>query len=417
MGPRRGEFCIGSLIALIAFMIIPTNRAKSRISLFLSHLLLMVLLVQSSFAHADYTCRFVFSSQNKHDRAIDAAEAAGLHYIEGASRGISRIQSGDSFSYVNEAGRTIDDSGELARFKSMLLPPRAQNIWISADPLSHIQATLVDSAGRKQYVYHPLWKKVMAVLKFTRTVEFGQLLPRVRSTVERDLLRAGAGEVRLDKEAVIATVIRLLEVAVIRVGSKEYAEENGTFGLTTMLKSQIQVEGDQISFKFTGKSSVEHDFSVHDRLSARAIEKLLASNPENTALFLVAAPSGGVRSISAGEVNKSLEERAGGEFTAKDFRTWIATVTAAKVLVDLGPAPSDAKELIAHERSALEAASARLRNTPEVARESYVSPEIFRAYRDGRLQRAFQEAADAKDSTRPVEEAAVLRVLSGKTAL
>lgn len=199
---------------------------------------------------------------------VEVAETAGLQYVTDSAPGIRRKRVGTNFNYIGLDGKPICDPQTIQRIKSLAIPPAYTDVWICPDPNGHIQATGRDAKGRKQYRYHPRWRAVRDETKYSRMIDFGKALPGIRARVEQDLRRPG-----LPREKVLATVIRLLEVTLIRVGNEEYARDNKSFGLTTMRDRHVSVSGTRIVFKFRGKSGQKHEIMLNDRRLAKVVQR------------------------------------------------------------------------------------------------------------------------------------------------
>jgi len=288
--------------------------------------------------------------------------------------GIRRKRAGKYFSYVGPDGRTIRDPAELQRIRRLAIPPAWTDVWICPLPHGHLQATGRDAKGRKQYRYHARWREVRDEAKYEHTLAFGKALPRIRRQVAEDLALPG-----LPREKVLATVVRLLETTLIRVGNDEYARANRSFGLTTLRDQHVSVNGSELRFRFQGKSGKKHYISIRDRHLARIVKG--CQDLPGQVLFQYVDEGGEQRTIDSGDVNEYLKEITGGDFTAKDFRTWAATVLAAWALEALGEFGSQmqAKHNVLR---AIEAVAERLGNTAAICRKSYVHPAIIDAYVD-----------------------------------
>jgi DNA topoisomerase-1 len=280
-------------------------------------------------------------------------------------------------------------------------------VWISPDPLGHLQATGVDARGRKQYRYHPKWRVIRDDTKYGRMAEFGRALPRIRRRTEADLRRGG-----LPREKVLAAVVRLLEKTYIRVGNDEYARSNRSFGLTTMCDGHVRIAGSKVRFLFRGKSGVEHSLELDDRRLARIVRQ--CRDLPGQELFQYRDEAGGVVDVGSSDVNAYLKEVTGCDFTSKDFRTWAGTVLAAALLHDTGAAESSsrAKKNIAR---AVEQVARQLGNTKAVCRKCYIHPAILDAYLDGELGNGGAAAARAMGHL-TASEAAVLNLLQRRLA-
>jgi DNA topoisomerase I len=309
-----------------------------------------------------------------------AARLAGLRYTSDVQPGIRRQRRGRGFTYVDRDGVTVHDRAELARIRRLAIPPAWTEVWISPNPLGHIQATGRDARGRKQYRYHERWREVRDEAKYGRLVDFAKALPRIRERVHADLARPG-----IPRERVLATAIRILEQTFIRVGNAEYARANGSFGLTTLRSKHVDVEGSRIVFRFRGKSGKDHEVDVRDRRLARVIARL--EQLPGQELFRYRDDDGELRTIASDDVNDYLRELSGEELSAKDFRTWAGTVLAARALAQLGPARN---ERLANKRivEAIDVVASRLGNTRAVCRKCYVHPGVLESYAAGDLPRA-----------------------------
>jgi len=324
--------------------------------------------------------------------------------------GISRRRRGRGFQYIGADGDTIADRDERARIDALAIPPAWTDVWICPSPNGHLQATGRDARGRKQYRYHPRWREVRDETKYHRLAAFARALPRIRKRVDRDLRRHA-----LSRERVVATVVRLLDVTTIRVGNDEYARENRSFGLTTLRERHVDVDGDRIRFRFRGKGGKAHDVDVHDPRVARVIRRCEELPGQH--LFQYVNGDDEPVDLTSDDVNDYIQEAAGDEFTAKDFRTWTGTVLAAWTLDELGGTDGAPKTQLV---SAIESVATELGNTPAVCRACYVHPDVIDAHLDGTLRRGLGKRAGkalAKDRTRlSPQEAAVLAFLERRLA-
>ncbi len=333
-----------------------------------------------------------------------AAREAGLRYVSADSPGIRRRKTRRGFRYVDANGAPVTDHQLLERIGSLAIPPAWTDVWIAPRPNAHLQATGRDAKRRKQYRYHPKWREVRDAVKFDRMAAFGRALPALRRRVDADLSLPG-----LPRQKVIATVIRLMEHTLIRVGNDEYSRHNGSHGLTTMRDEHAEVTSTTVRFEFKGKSGKLHSVGVRDRRLARIVKRCQHLPGEE--LFQYLDETGDRRSISSGDVNAYLREVTGSDFTAKDFRTWYGSVLASAALLEIGPFQSDA-ELKRNVNIMLDSVAARLGNTRTVCRKSYVHPLVIEAYEAGRLderlgRRRLRELDDAEAAfLRLVEHAA-----------
>lgn len=272
-------------------------------------------------------------------------------------------------------GETVQDTATLARIKRLAIPPAWTEVWICRDAVGHIQATGRDARGRKQYRYHAEWRAVRDDTKYERMIAFGKALPRIRRRVARDLKRRGLG-----REKVLATMVRLLETTLVRVGNEEYARANGSIGLSTMQDRHVRVQRDRLQFQFTGKSGKLHRIELHDPKLARIVRGVQDLPGQD--LFQYLDRNGERQDVKSQDVNSYLREIAGQEFSAKDFRTWAGTVLAALALREFEQFTSKAeakKNVVA----AIERVAERLGNTPTVCRKCYIHPVILDSYLDG----------------------------------
>ena len=305
----------------------------------------------------------------------DSAEDAGLRYASGAEPGIRRRRAGRGFTYTVPGGKRLTDRATLDWIRRLAIPPAWTDVWICTTKNGHLQATGRDARGRKQYRYHPRWRAQRDASKYDRMLAFGKALPRIRQRVARDLHRTG-----LPRERVLAAVVRLLERTGVRVGNEEYARDNQSYGLTTLRDRHARVGSKRIRFRFRGKGGKAGEVEVSDARLARVVGR--CQDLPGQELFAYVDEAGDVRSVGSGDVNDYVREISGHDFTAKDFRTWAATVRAARALAGQEPARSDALARRNVSR-AIEEVAAWLGNTPAVARKSYVDPSVIDAYLEG----------------------------------
>ncbi|HEX4188656.1 MAG TPA: DNA topoisomerase IB [Solirubrobacteraceae bacterium] len=326
-----------------------------------------------------------------------------------ASPGISRRRRGRAVEYIDPDGARIDDPEVLERIGELAIPPAWREVWICLDPQGHLQATGIDAAGRKQYLYHDRWRAHRDRLKFHSMTAFGSSLPRLRRRVARDL----RGE-ELTRERVLACVVRLLDLGFFRIGSEDYAERNESYGLTTMLKRHVAVRDGALVFDYLAKSGIRRVQEIRDTQTLEIITSLKARRGGGAQLFAYRS-DGRWADVHSDEVNDYLKQASGGEFTAKDFRTWNATVLAAVALaVPQIPSRRTARERIV--RDAVKTVAAYLGNTPAVCRASYIDPRVIDRYHAGvTIADALSSSQDGPDlddtRTRKRVEVAVLELL------
>lgn len=330
--------------------------------------------------------------------ALRAARSAGLRHGGDDRPGIRREGTPGTFRYRDARGRPVRHAATLRRIQGLAIPPAYSEVWISADPRSHLQATGRDARGRKQYRYHPAWRATRDRHKFDRMIEFGTALPAIRRRVRSDLAVPG-----LSRDKVLALVVALLDATRLRIGNKAYERDNHSYGLTTLRNRHAAFRGDRLLLRFRGKGGTEHDLVVDDRRLA-AIARRCHDLPGQR-LFQFLDDDGRRHGIDSGMVNDYLRQASGSDFTAKDFRTWGATLRAI-ALMACTPLPTRGSERACNAciQEAVRTVAGDLRNTPAVCRKSYINPAVFEGWRDGRLHRCF--------GTRPrVTESRALRFL------
>jgi DNA topoisomerase I len=309
----------------------------------------------------------------------------GLRYVSDSRPGITRQSRGKSFVYLDAHGKRISDPQLLARIRSIGMPPAYRSVWISPSANGHIQATGLDNKGRKQYRYHPRWIEIRDEQKFAHMLAFGAKLPSIRKQVARDLTLP-----TLSRKKVLAAVVGLLDKTLIRVGNEEYAKANGSYGLTTLRRKHVAIEGAKIIFEFTGKSGKTWQLSLNDRRIASVVRR--CTELPGYELFKYVNETGEKKEIDSEDVNAYLREICGADFTAKDFRTWAGTVLAAVALAQLEAYDSEtqAKRNMA---AAIKFVASRLGNTAAICRKCYVHPELLKAYLDKSLDLTIQAAS------------------------
>ena len=328
--------------------------------------------------------------------------------------GWRRRRSGKGFAYYDGDGTLIRDD-RLDRVRALAIPPAWTDVWICPWPNGHIQATGVDAAGRRQYRYHDEWRARRDAEKHERVLEIAQQLPDVRDTVVDAVTGKG-----LTRERVLAAAVRLLDLGAFRVGSEQYAEDNGTYGLATLRKEHVRVRGERVFFAYTAKGGIDRELELTDKPTADVVRELL-KRPDGTGDELlgywVEDPAGAGRvwhDVTSTEINAYLKEISAAEITAKDFRTWNATVQMAATLAETPePASRTARKRVV--KAAYERVSETLGNTPAVCRASYVDPRVVDHYEHGEtVAHALAEAAGAPDdrSAQRVLEQAVCQLLT-----
>ena len=333
---------------------------------------------------------------NQTDTPVEDVEAAGLLYVSDQDPGIRRLKFGAGFSYRDAKNQPVKDEKTLDRIRKLAIPPAWTDVWICPSARGHIQATGRDAKGRKQYRYHDRWRQVRDGGKFDRLIDFGRALPKLRARVEKDLSLRG-----LPREKVLAAVVRLMEVTLIRVGNEEYAKQNKSFGLTTLRNRHAKIGPTKAVFEFKGKSGKVHRTGFSDRRLARIVKA--CQDLPGQRLFQYIDDEGEQRTVESADVNAYLREVLGDDFSAKDFRTWAGTVSAARALALQADcaSPTEAKRNI---NTCVKAVAGVLGNTAAVCRAAYIHPLVLTAYEAGALP--FRPTSDDR-----AFELAVLRFL------
>jgi DNA topoisomerase-1 len=338
-----------------------------------------------------------------------AARAAALRLVTAGERGIERLGSPRRFRYRGASGRWVRDRATLDRIAALAIPPAWKNVWICGSPRGHIQATGFDARGRKQYRYHAEWRKVRDRAKYENILPFVRALPRLRRRLARDIARRP-----LTKEKVVATVLSIMERTQIRVGNREYARDNDSYGLTTLRNRHARIQGNRVELRFRGKGGKPWRASVRDRRLASAMKR--CRELPGQLLFQYVDDRGGKHPITSSDVNEYLRAATGQPFTAKAFRTWAGTLEASLRLYDVEPCTS----LRQTKRQILEATervSEILGNTVAVCRRSYVDPLVVECHLRGelrsRLRRALRHARAHPERGLSTKETAVAHLLRG----
>lgn len=330
---------------------------------------------------------------------------SGLLYVCDSDPGIRREKRGRGFSYI-QAGKQVRDAGTLARIRALAIPPAWSDVWVCADPEGHLQATGRDDRGRKQYRYHPDWTAIREKAKFSSLPRFAQTLPGLRKRVDLDLRKQG-----MPRERVIASIVWLLDKALIRIGNDSYAEENNTFGLTTLRSRHLKIQGSSLRFSFVGKSGKEWKLRLTDRRVAsvvRAIQELPGQH-----LFQYRDRDGALHDVHSHDVNDYIRDATGEDFTSKHFRTWGATVLAASLLAET-PVPSVRGARAKVLNQAVDQVAKKLRNTRAVCRTGYIHPTVLETWNGGTLHAELARAARGRRTAGlSPDEATVFRWLSG----
>ena len=328
-----------------------------------------------------------------------------LRRVDCSVPGITRRRRGRGFEYIDEEGRRISEPARLGRIKELAIPPAWRDVWICPHPMGHIQATGIDDAGRKQYRYHDRWRERRDREKFDSMVAFANALPRLRRRVAKDLKRTG-----MPRERILACAVRLLDLGFFRVGSEAYTEENGSYGLATLRRSHVRVSGDEVLFDFAAKGGKRRVQSITDPALRRLTSSLLARRGGGPELLAYREGSAW-RDIRSEDINAYLKDLAGEEVSAKDFRTWHATVLTA---VLLAAEERELTSVTSRKRvvsSVVKEVAEVLGNTPAVCRASYIDPRVIDRFLDGETIALSHGRDLADDQVREAVEAAVLELL------
>ena len=288
-----------------------------------------------------------------------------LRHSSDSEPGYTRQPKGRYWTYY-DGDKRVTDRDTIERLNSIALPPAYKDAWFCKDPNGHLQATGIDDRGRKQYRYHPDFRAQAEASKFAGLAEFGKTLPKIRRKVDRDLKKR-----ELSRDKVVAAVVRLLDEDYLRVGNREYAKENKSFGATTLLSRQVKDDGRNVRMQFKGKSGIEHEVTITDRTLRRIVRQL--QELPGQALFQYVNGDGKPHPISSTEVNDYIREASGGDFTAKHFRTWSASVIAFEQMLKKA---EDARITV---KTVIEPVAEALGNTPAISRKSYVHPGLLDA--------------------------------------
>jgi DNA topoisomerase-1 len=299
-----------------------------------------------------------------------------LRRADCSGAGIARRRRGRGFTFLDAEGGRVEDEETLARVRELAIPPAWEEVWICPDPFGHIQATGVDAAGRKQYLYHEAWQRRAAARKFQSVREFAVALPRLRRAAARDLAREG-----MPRERALACAVRLLDLGFFRIGGELYAETNESYGVATLLREHVSVSGGEVVFDFPAKSGQRRVQSIRNRAVREAIETMRRrrGGPEDLIAY---RDRDGWHDVRSEEINEYIQEKVGEQFSAKDFRTWHGTVLAAAELAAVEP-PSSKRAAERAIREAIANVAERLGNTPAVCRRSYIDPKVLDRYRAG----------------------------------
>jgi len=334
---------------------------------------------------------------------VATAKAVQLVYVSCKDEGIERVGAEKGFKYLFH-NKPIKDKSTLQRIRSLVIPPAWRNVWICRIAEGHLQATGLDLLNRKQYRYHPLWNELRNKTKFYRLPELGKLLPAIRKKLEADLTLQG-----LPKNKVLAAVVSLIEKTGIRIGNEFYEKLYGSFGLTTLKDKHAEIKGSKMKFSFRGKKGVEHTVSLKSHKLAKIVQN--CRDIPGKELFQYIDEEGNRQSIDSGMVNDYIRSLAGGDFTAKDFRTWCGTVAALSAIIENGLVEElDSKKKVI---AVLDKVSGQLGNSRTVCKKYYVHPSLLEMYEDGKLEKWLtkKENGSASETTLSTVEKKLLNIL------
>ena len=308
----------------------------------------------------------------------DPAAVAGLTRADPRGPGITRVRASGGFAYLDASGAAVSDAATIQRISALAIPPAWTNVWISADPLGHIQATGVDRRGRTQYRYHQLWRDRREEQKFAHMLRFAAALPQLRTATVRDLRHR-----QLDRDRVAAGAVRLIDLGLFRLGGERYAELDHHYGAATLEKRHVTARRDALVFDYVAKEGKRRDITVHDPAVLPTVRALTRSDNGLAELFCYQDARSGWHPLHSHDVSAYIAERAGGHFTAKEFRTWNATVLMA-LLLATADAPSSARGTKIVINASVRGVADRLGDTPAVARASYIDPRLIARYESDR---------------------------------
>jgi len=337
-----------------------------------------------------------------------SAKIVNLVYVNDKQPGITRVRKGDTFIYTDDK-KKIQDPEILERIQKLAIPPAWENVWICKLANGHLQATGTDTLNRKQYKYHNRWSAVRNHTKFYRLIDFGKQLPGIRATIQKHLSLPG-----YPREKVLAIVVSLLEQTNIRIGNSAYEKLYGSFGLTTLKNKHVDVNGIQMNFSFKGKKGIHHRISLRSKKLAKLVQG--CKDIPGKELFQYIDENGIVQNVDSGMVNEYIQEISGGEFTAKDFRTWTGSVQALIAFNEAGPFENNTemKQKIA---AVLDVVASHLGNTRAVCKKYYVHPEVVKLYEENNLEKIIAAASsNAAENTAGLapEEKLLLKILALK---
>jgi DNA topoisomerase I len=337
------------------------------------------------------------------EELIKSAKKANLCYVSDSSPGFFREKSEKNIKYYDLKGKTIKDTKTLKRIKELVIPPAWKNVWVSPRDDAHLQATGIDEKGRKQYIYHKDWVRLTQENKFSKLVDFGLSLPKIRSKISYDLQSD-----KMDKRKILATVVWLLEHTFIRIGNEEYMDENNSYGLTTLRNKHVTIRGPKISLRFIGKKGVLNVYEISNPKIAKTIKRCIELPGYQIFQFL--DENGDKQVVDSEDVNLFLKDVTKDDFTAKDFRTWGGTFLSASQFHKLGN-PSDEASLKQNIVTTVKSVASHLNNTVSVCKNYYIHPTVIKTYSDKILVPHFDSHKNIKQNGLTWEEHALIKLL------
>ncbi len=329
------------------------------------------------------------------------ALAVNLIYVNDSQPGFGRVKQGKQFFYITHDGKKVKSKTVIARINKLVIPPAWKNVWICPMENGHLQATGIDLKKRKQYRYHSLWNELRNHTKFFRLHAFGQSLPAMRKQLEKDLALPG-----LPEEKVLALVVNLMQLTNIRIGNNSYEKLYGSFGMTTLKDNHVKVNGSNLKFSFRGKKGIYHQVNIQSRKLSRIVKA--CRDIPGKELFQYYTPEGEIRSLDSGMVNAYIKKISGGEFSAKDFRTWSGSVLALAALKEIGPSENETK-LKKKINEMFDIVSENLGNTRMVCKKYYVHPGLITLYEKQSIDKHMVKSDNNYLSN---EEVSLLKILS-----
>jgi DNA topoisomerase-1 len=352
---------------------------------FIMKLILIVVLLTANHGQALDGCESLQLIQSQAERSPDEfAVEAGLKYVDWHRPGWTRRAVRKEWIYLDENGDRVTSSKAVKRLNDLAIPPAWADVWIAPSSNAHVLATGLDSKGRRQYLYHPRWREARDRYKFQKIAVVGAIMPDLRAELKSQMMKGSD----LDRDTVLSAMITILADTGIRVGNERFADENSTFGLTTLQKKHVRIEGETATLVFDGKHGVAQEIKLIDKSVVRILA-LLKGAP-GSQLFKFRDTGSKWSEVDSELMNRAIGEMTQGPFTAKDFRTWVGTRSALKKLIELGPA-KESEQIEENISFAIDYASDVLGNTPSVAKDSYVAPVILDAYRAINIDKIYRK--------------------------